>query len=683
MLFKLSWQNMKKSIKDYAVYFFTLILGVAIFYVFNAIETQSAMLELSNYTEQIIKLLTNTLSGVSVFVAMVLGFLIIYASRFLIKRRNKEFGLYLLMGMGKRKVSIILFLETLLIGIISLGVGLLIGVAVSQFTSFFVAGMFAADMSRYQFVFSSDACVRTIIYFMIIYLVVILFNTFSINKCKLIDLFQGSKKTESVKLKNPWLCILVFLMAAGMLGYSYYHVTSGLPNVMTREQILIYIMLGSLGTFLVFWSLSGLLFKIVSSMKGIYFKGLNSFIFRQMSSRVNTNVCSMTIICLMLFITICVVASGLTVRNSMVANLNELAPADLNLMRRIMDEDVEGNEEQLSHKDLSILETYRELDCDLVPYFQEYLEFYTYVDLNCTFGHTLGSDLDRVRENFPFLDLDTLETIIKLSDYNRVAEFYGKETFSLEQDEYLIVADFDSMVELRNQVLAAGESLHLFGRELQPKYSTCQDGFVEMSSNHINCGIIVVPDVVVEEAAGKSNVEYEYVIANYNTNSREEIKKIEEKIQSIENYGDSYFLPQGMTRTVIAETGTGLGAVIAFVGLYVGLIMLISGAAILALKELSESTDNIERFRMLRKLGADGKLINRALFMQTALFFLFPLVLAGLHSVFGMIFSEHVMEVFGTEYMMISVFMTMGILVVIYGGYFLITYFSSKNIIKE
>lgn len=683
MLFKLSWQNMKKSIKDYAVYFFTLILGVAIFYVFNAIETQSAMLELSTYTEQIIKLLTNTLSGVSVFVAMVLGFLIIYASRFLIKRRNKEFGLYLLMGMGKRKVSIILFLETLLIGIISLGVGLLIGVAVSQFTSFFVAGMFAADMSRYQFVFSSDACVRTIICFMIIYLVVILFNTFSINKCKLIDLFQGSKKTESVKLKKPWLCILVFLMAAGMLGYSYYHVTSGLPNVMTREQILIYIMLGSLGTFLVFWSLSGLLFKIVSSMKGIYFKGLNSFIFRQMSSRVNTNVCSMTIICLMLFITICVVASGLTVRNSMVANLNELAPADLNLMRRIMDEDVEGNEEQLSHKDLSILETYRELDCDLVPYFQEYLEFYTYVDLNCTFAHTLGSELDRVRENFPFLDLDTLETIIKLSDYNRVAEFYGKETFSLEQDEYLIVADFDSMVELRNQVLAAGESLQLFGRELQPKYSTCQDGFVEMSTNHINCGIIVVPDVVVEEAAGKSNVEYEYVIANYNTNSREEIKKIEEKIQSIENYGDSYFLPQGMTRTVIAETGTGLGAVIAFVGLYVGLIMLISGAAILALKELSESTDNIERFRMLRKLGADGKLINRALFMQTALFFLFPLVLAGLHSVFGMIFSEHVMEVFGTEYMMISVFMTMGILVVIYGGYFLITYFSSKNIIKE
>ena len=122
MLFKLSLKNIKKSIKDYAIYFFTLILGVAIFYVFNAIDDQTVMMNVSSSTYEIIKLLTSILSSVSVFVSFILALLIIYASRHLIKRRNKEFGIYLTLGMSKRKISLILFFETLIIGILSLAV---------------------------------------------------------------------------------------------------------------------------------------------------------------------------------------------------------------------------------------------------------------------------------------------------------------------------------------------------------------------------------------------------------------------------------------------------------------------------------------------------------------------------------------------------------------------------------
>ena len=131
MLCKLSLKNIKKSFKDYAIYFFTLILGVSIFYVFNAIDSQTVLLDVTSNTLEIIKLMTNMLSGVSVFVSFILGFLIIYASRFLIKRRNKEFGIYLTLGMSKRKISTILFIETLFIGIISLFVGLGLGVFLS------------------------------------------------------------------------------------------------------------------------------------------------------------------------------------------------------------------------------------------------------------------------------------------------------------------------------------------------------------------------------------------------------------------------------------------------------------------------------------------------------------------------------------------------------------------------
>lgn len=131
MLFKISVKNIRKSFKDYAVYFFTLILGVAVFYVFNAIDSQTVMLDVRKNVYDIIKLMNEMLSGVSVFVSCVLGFLIIYASRFLIKRRNKEFGIYLTLGMSKRKISIILFFETLLIGIVSLVVGLFLGAVLS------------------------------------------------------------------------------------------------------------------------------------------------------------------------------------------------------------------------------------------------------------------------------------------------------------------------------------------------------------------------------------------------------------------------------------------------------------------------------------------------------------------------------------------------------------------------
>ena len=335
MLFKLSYANIKKSFKDYAIYFFTLILGVAIFYIFNAIEDQSVFLKVSSSTREIIKLMNNMLSGVSVFVSFILGFLIIYASRFLMKRRKKEFGIYMTLGMGKGKISKVLFFETLMIGILSLGIGLVFGILLSQFMSIFVANMFEADLTKFSFTISQSATLKTIVYFTIMYLLVMIFNTFSVGKCKLIDLLYANKKSEQVKMKNPYLCVFVFICASIMLGYAYYLVTGGVTSLNSPDKIFIPIILGTLSTFLIIWSLSGLLLKIVMSMKNVYYKGLNSFTLRQISSKINTTVISMTMVCLMLFITICVLSSSLSIKNSMTANLKELAPADIQFYKTL------------------------------------------------------------------------------------------------------------------------------------------------------------------------------------------------------------------------------------------------------------------------------------------------------------------------------------------------------------
>ena len=689
MLCKLSIKNIKKSMKDYAIYFFTLILGVAIFYVFNALGSQTVMLDVSSSAEELIELMMTMLSGVSVFVSFILGFLIIYASRFLIKRRNKEFGIYLTLGMSKRKISMILFFETLFIGIISLVVGLGTGIILSQLMSLVVANMFEANLTKFAFVFSKASCIKTIIYFGIMYLLVMIFNTYSVSKCKLIDLLNGAKKSEKIKLKNPILCIIIFIISCLVLGKAYHMVTVEFLTLQDVKDILKPIVMGAVSTFFILWSLSGLILRIAMSIKKFYYKGLNSFTLRQFSSKINTTVFSTTIICLMLFITICLLSACLTMKNSMNANIRELAPADFEFTINMnMDKYYDSfrnygyNDNQIKNSHYTALEMFDVFNYDITKDIKEYIEINTYATPDLTMNQTLGSKLVEVRTSFPFLQYDTKESIMKISDYNKVARFYGNEEYSLKEDEYMIVADFKSMVEIRNIALKNGEQINLFGHTLKPKYDSCRDGFLEMSSNHINTGIILVSDNVIDENYLIKN----HLIGNYIATDKEEIIKIEDNINKLAKNpkANDYLLPSGSTKLSIKEATTGLSAMVTFIGLYLGVIFLISSAAILGLKELSESSDNKQRFRMLRKIGTDEKMINKALFRQIAIFFMLPLILALIHSVFGIMFAMKILEVlFGNEQLSPSIIMTAIFIVVIYGGYFLITYYCSKNIIKE
>ncbi len=690
MLCKLSLKNIKKSIKDYTIYFFTLILGISIFYVFNALDTQTAMMEVSSSTRELIKLMMTMMSAVSVFVSFILGFLIIYASRFLMKRRNKEFGIYLTLGMSKRKISMILFFETLIIGILSLVVGLGLGTLLSQLMSVIVVNMFEANLTKYTFVFSSSACIRTIAYFSVMYLFVMIFNTISVSKCKLIDLLHGNKKAETLKLKNPFICIIIFIISVCILGYAYYMVTAGFADMDNVKDILVPIAMGSIGTFFLFWSLSGLVLRIVRSMKSFYYKGLNSFTLRQFSSKINTTVFSTTIICLMLFVTICLLSSCLTMKNSMNEGIKKFAPADIQLTnKRNMDatqwHDMNLSygytEEQMANSHIDAVEKLKVFDFDITKYLKEFIQVKIYRTPDLTLNHTLGSKLESVRTEFPFLKYDTMEDIITISDYNKIAKLYGIDTYFLDDNEYIVIADFKSMVNTRNIALKNKETINLFGYTLKPKYDECQDGFVEMSSQRINGGVIVVSDRVVDE-----NYLYgDMLIGNYNTTDKKEILDIEENLNKITKnpLKDKYLLPDGTTKLSIKESTNSLTVMVTFIGLYLGVIFLISSAAILGLKELSESSDNKERFRMLRKIGTDEKLIKKALFRQIGIFFLLPLLLAIIHSIFGIMFAVKILEVFGTDELLPSIIMTGIFLVIIYGGYFLITYYCSKNIIKE
>lgn len=662
MLYKISLNNIKKSIKDYAIYFFTLILGVAIFYTFNSIESQTVMLNVSKNTHDIIKLLTTVLDGISVFVSFVLGFLIIYATRFLIKRRKKEFGIYMTLGMSKTKISKILVIETIIIGILSLGVGLLVGFVTSQGMSIVVANMFNANMKKFEFVFSTSAMLKTLLYFGIIYILVIIFNTFSVSRCKLIDLINASKKSEQLKVKNIYISILVFLIGCIILGIAYYTVTVNYKVLDTFNSVLTQIGLGCIGTYLVFWGLSGIILKIVMSIKKVYYKGLNSFVLRQLNHSINTTVFSMSVICIMLFFTICILSSALSIRNSMTSTLQKLTPVDFSIEKNL-EKDSKSLNEVLKTSKLNVQED-----------FKDTVYFNVYNNNSVTWETTLGNTVADLQNIYSYLNINTKEELMKLSDYNKVAKLYHNKTYTLKDDEYVVIANYQNMINYRNKSLKAGGKITINGVNYYPKYKTCQDGFIFIAPQQMNTGIFVFNDKVLKDATVNLN----YITGNYN-------KKASYLEKEINSFGkNNYQLGiDVMTKQIIYDSSIGISAAVTFIGLYLGIIFLITSAALLALKELSESSDNKERYNILKKLGTDNSLVNKALFKQILIFFLMPLILALIHCIFGIQVCDYILKTFTNTHLLKSIIMTLIILVVIYGGYFLITYFSSKNIIKE
>ena len=675
MLFKLSLKNISKSIKDYAIYFFTLILGVAIFYVFNAIDDQSVMMKVSSTTAEIIKLMTNVLSGVSVFVSIILAFLIVYASRFLIKRRNKEFGVYLTLGMSKKKISLILFIETLIIGIVSLVVGLGIGFLLSQLMSILVANMFEADLTRFQFVFSTNACIKTLIYFSIMYFVVMIFNTINISKCKLIDLMHSNKKSEKIKLKNPLFCTIVFIISCIALGFAYYQVTGGIEKMTNANSIFVPIGVGAVSTFFVFWSLSGLLLKIFISMKNTYYKGLNSFTLRQFSSKINTMTFSMTVICLMLFITICVLSSALSMKNSLNKNVVEFSPRDIEISKPA-NVDLEINDftdKQLENYKLSFEEIFTKNGFDFKK-FKNIVYFSLYADDYVTLKSTLGTYYKTAKKNYPFLRYDDYIVLMKNSDYNNLANNFNLEKINLNSDQYAVVGNYKEMIDIKNEALKRNTEIIVNQRIYLPKYKKAINGFYEMGSQKSEVGFIVLPDDALNENQKISNK----MVADYNGNQDD----IEKDVTSFLNNTSKYIITFN-TKKDIRDASVGLGAIVTFLGLYLGIIFLISCAAILALKELSESSDNVEKFVVLRKIGVDEQELNKALFKQIGIFFMFPLILAIIHSIFGVMFCNNILKTMGVSFNLKSVIITSLFIIFIYGGYFFITYICSKNIIKK
>ena len=661
---KLIMKNVGKNIRDYLIYFLTLMISVSVFYAFNSISDQPAFSEMGMTKTLLYDQLGILLSTLTVLIAVVLAFLIIYANQFLLKRRKKELGLYMVLGMKKGRISRIFAGETFCVGVIALVTGLCLGVALSQGISLVALKLFAIELSKFQLVFSMGAFQKTALCFAVIFLLVMTFNVWSVSSVQLIDLLTAGRKNETSQNRSCLLPVLLFLVSLACIlssGVMFYR-NGILPSRENRSFQVAGILLVA-GTFLFFYSLSTVLVQVLRANSNIYLRGLNTFLVRQIGSKIRTNYFIMTIVCGLLTVTICAVSVGVSTALAMNELSGSATPYDLNVLSNVS---MDG--------DSSILEYLASKDADLSDY-AENMEQISIYEADFTYGSLFEGqnvELWPIDEGIS----DSGVSVLAVSDFNRALKMQGKEPVALTENQYLLNCNYKGTFQYVEKALESHADLVLAGIPLQRASDTVlEETYFMTSVGNNDRGTLIVPDAVAHSLTKDVNV----LLVQYRPDADSDA--VLQKMIPIgldDTYGYRY-----AEKNMMYDMFYGLNALISFLCCYIGLIFLVICAALLALKQLTETTDNIYRYGLLQKLGAKKEQINRTLLSQTAIFFAAPLAVAGIFSAVLMGKAMEIVEEFMNIHISTNMVFTVVLFLVVYGSYFLATYLSCKRMVVE
>ncbi len=709
MYSKIATRNMRRSVRDYSIYFVTLVFGVCMFYAFNSITQQQTVMQMSEVQNRMLELLSILIGGVSIFIAVILGFLVVYANRYLIRRRKREFAIYLTLGMRRRDVSWIIVLETAIVGLLSLLIGLALGYLLSQALLYVTAALFNVKMDMFTFFFSPEAAYKTILCFALIFLISLVFNVISISRCKLIDLLNAERKSEQVTLRNLPLSIMLFIASIGLIIAAYYLLfENGL--LMLDQEFAASTILVCIGTLLFFYSLSGIMLLAGRKRERFYLKNLNMFITRQLSSKANSAWISISLVCLTLFLALTSTCGGFSLVTVFNDSLERSTYYDASITMHYsnIDEPTKGESASVANGEgqtsdstgshqLTADPTEIEAAADdhdmqtalnrMVPNWSSLVE--TTAQMDYYRSPVTWSDLFAMTDYqltglLAQADADSIDlSMVKVSQLNELRALTGKEPILLGNDQFLVWCDFEELKGFWHAFLTQNDSIELFGTSLSPVGTELDTTLGQTATSTMDTGVLVVPDEVIPD-----NLQIDYSLLNVMfSGERADIDPLfNEAISS--TFGDfsmrrdvSWPATYMVTAEGIYEQSTGLTAVISYLAIYIGVILLIACAAILALQQLTEAADNIRRYELLTQIGTDRKLLSNALVRQIGVYFMLPLTIALCHSIVATIVLQDVIHMFGHLDITWPLVITIALALVIYGGYFLMTCYSSRSLI--
>lgn len=720
MLCKLAWGNVRRAGKDYLVYLLTLTLAVTVFYAFNTISVQA---DLVLEEEGMPELLGTVMSGLTMFLAVVMGFLMVYANNFIMKRRKKEFGLYQVLGMSRGQVSRVMAMETAIVSGGALALGIVLGVGFSQVMTFFTASLFKTQIRDFHFFFSVPAFLITVGCLVAIFLVTLVFNLGVVRRAKVIDLMSAGRKNEAIKTRNPIVSAAIFILGTVLIGIAYFRLLrDGLPVDSAPSEIdaaMNQFMLTTgivvAGTILFFFGLSGFLLKALQGARSLYWHGLNMFTVRQLSAKVNTVSFSMAIISMILFLAITSVTGGMSIASVMNTSVERSTIADYSRVVMYLGENVVNDPTytgdvpmRLATEPVDIMElsrsnvidkgTSEERPFDLAGILGSHVQVETYD------SRPIGTELPLVSLNDLAAAVDMSMPkgtnssnasmmglmVMRESDYNRYLDFRGKEHVDLGDDGYLITSDMgESVNKIYNADMCEGVEVELGGRTLRPVADHVDEAASSFfnSSMGSNSGTIVVPDELVD--ASGLPLYASYFLGDYREgltyDETEGYVRQDRSWDQILNADGSESAIWGMeaTRAQSYESTNSMNGLISYLAIYIGFVLVVACAAILTIQQLSGVADSGKNCRILSELGTSNREIMRSVLVQQAIFFVFPLLMGVAHSFVALQVVIEIVALFGGMSIGGTVGVTCGIFLLCYGSYFAVTYVMSKGIVQD
>lgn len=679
MLLKLAVRNMRRSLRDYAIYFVTLLIAVTVFYAFNSVGDQQVMHDIAaSNNANVIEFTGYMMNIFSVIVALVLGFLVIYANQLLITRRKREFGIYLVLGMRPGQVSRILLYETVFIGLGSLVLGLGLGILISQLLSFATAALFGVAMPQYQFSFSPGACIATLACFIAIFIVVAIFNVITVRRCKLIDLIGAKAKRQKIVIRNPWVCLVLFAISLVLIGLAYWQLDINGMTLMFDTEFQRATVLMLVGSLLFFFSLSGFVIAVLTRLRGVYLKRLRPFTTRQVASKFNTSFVSIWVVCVLLFFAITTFATGLGLIDAFTGDIDEANPYDASVIA--YDEEVvyENGKGTKRPVDVDISQTNAYLqqhvaNWDTLVAASAQLDFYGLPDM--TYGKLMDAVNTYLADSMSNTStLNQSVQVVGLTQFNDMLALSDKQPVTLSSGEYLVTNSMSASEKIADAVVAQHMPLPTPAGDLAPAshVEKVQLNDFDMLSNALT---MVVPDDVITTLAQMETPDSVYVNIMYESRSNAE----EAFVDAVDAPGVSTVI----TRAQMVGQASGLRVMITYLAIYIGLVLLVATAAVLAIQLLSLTIDSLDRYRLLSKLGCDTSMLTRSLFEQVVIYFVAPLALAVCHSACAIaVLSESLFAALGRD-LFPSIVMAACLVVAIYGGYMLITYLTSRASVKQ
>ena len=661
---KLILKNVRKNMQDYRIYFLTLALAVSLFYAFNSLSDQPAFTEMSMTRALLYDQLDQLLGVLSVALAFVLGFLILYANQFLLRRRKKELGLYRLLGMRPGRIAGVFAAETLCIGAAALAAGLALGFVLSQGVSLAALRLFAVDLARFRPVFSPAALRQTALCFAVIFGVVMVCNVWTVSRVKLIGLLTAGRQNEQMATGRRALPAAAFLLALGCIGTAWvlFDRNGLLPS---REDHSFEIAAAALaaGTVLLFYSLAAVFLRAARARPSFYLRGLNAFVVRQIGSRIRTNYRLMAVICGLLTVTICAVSIGTSTALAMNDLARSSTPYDLNVL---CDTDRDG--------DGSIADYLASRGVPMTDYAAAMEQISLYM-ADFTYGTWFsGQQLELWAMDAALPECEV--NVVTVSDFNRALALQGKAPVTLGEGQYLVNCNYKGTCAYVEQALQDHAELTVNGFVLQRAGTqVLQETFFMTQMGNNDRGTLIVPDRVAAGLAKDLNV----LLVQYRADTDPD-----EVLQKMIPIGlDDAHSYRYTEKAMMYDMFYGVNALVTFLCCYAGLVFLLICAALLALKQLTETADNLYRYGLLQKLGAPRRQIDRALFAQTAAFFAVPLLVAGLYSALLVRKGMELVEGFMNLPIATNIGFTLLLFLAVYGSYFLATFLSCRQMTAE